>query len=115
MSRLDIDMTEFKEFFGKMEQFAKGQFKEELIEYVDTIGFDFLRVVQDEIVRRKIIDTRLLLASFEKGSAGAIKNVDLDNDFLVDRELSEGDETYFNVGLEPVDSSEKIYFTVTTR
>lgn len=44
MSRLDIDMTEFKEFFGKMEQFAKGQFKEELIEYVDTIGFDFLRV-----------------------------------------------------------------------
>jgi hypothetical protein len=65
MSRLDIDMTEFKEFFGKMEQFAKGQFKEELIEYVDTIGFDFLRVVQDEIVRRKVIDTRLLLASFE--------------------------------------------------
>lgn len=72
MSRLDIDMTEFKEFFGKMEQFAKGQFKEELIEYVDTIGFDFLRVVQDEIVRRKVIDTRLLLASFEKGSAGNI-------------------------------------------
>ena len=32
MSRLDIDMTEFKEFFGKMEQFAKGQFKEELID-----------------------------------------------------------------------------------
>ena len=72
MSRLDIDMTEFKEFFGKMEQFAKGKFKEELIEYVDTIGFDFLRVVQDEIVRRKVIDTRLLLASFEKGSAGNI-------------------------------------------
>ena len=72
MSRLDIDITEFKEFFGKMEQFAKGQFKEELIEYVDTIGFDFLRVVQDEIVRRKVIDTRLLLASFEKGSAGNI-------------------------------------------
>lgn len=72
MSRLDIDMTEFKEFFGKMERFAKGQFKEELIEYVDTIGFDFLRVVQDEIVRRKVIDTRLLLASFEKGSAGNI-------------------------------------------
>jgi hypothetical protein len=72
MSRLDIDMAEFKEFFGKMEQFAKGQFKEELIEYVDTIGFDFLRVVQDEIVRRKVIDTRLLLASFEKGSAGNI-------------------------------------------
>lgn len=56
---------------------------------------------------------RSLLKKFR--DAGAIKNVDLDNDFLVDRELSEGDETYFNVGLEPVDSSEKIYFTVTTR
>lgn len=56
---------------------------------------------------------RSLLKKFRE--AGAIKNVDLDNDFLVDRELSEGDETYFNVGLEPVDSSEKIYFTVTTR
>ena len=59
MSRLDIDMTEFKEFFGKMEQFAKGQFKEELIEYVDTIGFDFLRVVKDGIVRRKIVARQL--------------------------------------------------------
>lgn len=35
-------------------------------------NIDFLRVVQDEIVRRKVIDTRLLLASFEKGSAGNI-------------------------------------------
>ena len=56
---------------------------------------------------------RSLLIKFR--DAGAIKNVDLDNDFLVDRELSEGDETYFNVGLEPTDSSEKIYFTVATR
>ena len=47
--------------------------------------------------------------------AGAIKNVDYDNDFLVDREKSVGDETYFNVGLEAVDSAEKLYFTVATR
>jgi hypothetical protein len=47
--------------------------------------------------------------------AGAIKNVDYDADFKVDRERSAGDETYFNVGLEPVDSSEKLYFTATTR
>ena len=47
--------------------------------------------------------------------AGAIKNVDYDNDFKVDRTLSTGDETYFDVGLEPVDSSEKLFFTIKTR
>lgn len=47
-------------------------------------------------------------------NAGGIKNVDYDNDFKVDTELSVDDETYFNVSLHPVDSSEKLYFTVTT-
>lgn len=49
------------------------------------------------------------------GGTGAIKNVDYDNDFLVDRENSNGDQTYFKVGLEPTDSSEKLYFTISTR
>lgn len=47
--------------------------------------------------------------------AGAIDDVDYDNDFLVDRENSAGDRTYFNVGIKPVDSAEKLFFTVTTR
>lgn len=47
--------------------------------------------------------------------AGAIKNVSYDEDFLVDREASVDDETYFNIGLQAVDSAEKLYFTVTTR
>lgn len=47
--------------------------------------------------------------------AGAIKEVELDTDFLVDRKISVGDETYFNIGIAPVDSAEKLYFTVKTR
>lgn len=47
--------------------------------------------------------------------AGAIDDVDYDNDFLVDRENSVSDVTYFNVGIKPVDSAEKLFFTVTTR
>lgn len=47
--------------------------------------------------------------------AGAIDDVDYDNDFLVDREMSAGDRTYFNVGIKPVDSAEKLFFSVTTR
>lgn len=56
---------------------------------------------------------KTLLKQFSE--AGAIKNVDYDNDFLVDRGASTGDQTYFNVGLEAVDSSEKLFFTVNTR
>ena len=47
--------------------------------------------------------------------AGAIQNVDYAADFAVDRSQSKGDSTYFNVALEPVDSAEKLYFTITTR
>lgn len=47
--------------------------------------------------------------------AGAIQNVDYDTDFAVVRGESKGDSTYFNVGIQPVDSAEKLYFTVKTR
>lgn len=56
---------------------------------------------------------RAILKSFLE--AGAIKNVDYEADFLVDRSKSDGDETFFNVGLEAVDSAEKLYFTISTR
>lgn len=54
-----------------------------------------------------------ILKQFE--DAGALKNVDYSNDFLVDRGTSTGDHTYFMVGLEPVDSAEKLFFTIKTR
>ncbi len=47
--------------------------------------------------------------------AGAITDVSYDEDFLVDREASIDDETYFNIALKAVDSSEKLYFTIKTR
>ena len=50
-----------------------------------------------------------------QGGSGALQNIDYSNDFLVDKERSVGDQTYFNVGIEPVDTSEKLYFTVSTR
>lgn len=56
---------------------------------------------------------KTILRQFE--DAGAITNVSYDEDFLVDREASVDDETYFNIGLQAVDSAEKLYFTITTR
>jgi len=56
---------------------------------------------------------RTVLKQFE--DAGAIKNADYDNDFLVDRGASSGDETFFMVAIEPVDSAEKLFFTIKSR
>lgn len=53
-----------------------------------------------------------ILKQFE--DVGAITNVDYDADFLVDRTASYGDKTYFDVNLQPVDSAEKLFFTVHT-
>lgn len=68
----------------------------------DEIGWDIMEGIG-----------KAILKLFE--DAGAITNVTYDEDFLVDRELSVDDETYFNVGIQAVDSAEKLYFTVTTR
>lgn len=54
-----------------------------------------------------------ILKQFE--DVGAITDVDYDNDFKVDRDSSYGDKTYFNVNIKPVDSAEKLFFTVHTR
>lgn len=56
---------------------------------------------------------KALLQNYE--IAGAIKNVDLDNDFYVDQSNSSGDAVYFTVGLQAVDSAEKLYFTIGTK
>lgn len=56
---------------------------------------------------------KTILRQFE--DAQAITNVSYDGDFLVDREASVDDETYFNVALQAVDSAEKLYFTIKTR
>lgn len=61
---------------------------------------------------------RALLKSYgpeAEGGDGSIQNVDLDNDFYIDQSKSAGDETYFCVGIQPVDSAEKLYFSVSTR
>lgn len=68
----------------------------------DESGWDIMEGIGKSILRQ-----------FE--DAGAIRNVSYDEDFLVDRETSADDETYFNVGLQAVDSAEKLYFTITTR
>ena len=67
-----FDLGEFNDFFGKLSQAASGDFKKEIAGFMQSLGTDFLRIVQDEIIRLKVMDTRLLLASFHEGGDGNV-------------------------------------------
>ncbi|MCC8157312.1 MAG: HK97 gp10 family phage protein [Oscillospiraceae bacterium] len=64
---VNVDVSEMRAFFQKMGG-ASADFKAEMSLWLDAVGNEFLRIVQDEIIRRQVLDTRLLLASFEKGA-----------------------------------------------
>lgn len=72
MATVTVDMSAFKAFFQRMESAAKGDFRKEFELFLEGLGNEFLRILQDEIVRREVVDTRQLLASFERGRDGNV-------------------------------------------
>lgn len=62
-----LEADEMKVFFDKCIKAGNGDFKKELGVFLEGIGLEFLRIIEDEIIRRKVVDTRLLLNSFHKG------------------------------------------------
>lgn len=71
-STASFDFSEFEDFFKRLQRAANGDFKKELALFMEGLGFEFLRIVEDEIIRRKVMDTRLLLTSFHKSSAEGV-------------------------------------------
>ena len=64
-----IDYSEWEVFFQKLDAAGNGVLKQELVRFAEGIGNEFLRILEDEIIRLQVMDTRLLLNSFHKGSA----------------------------------------------
>lgn len=62
-----FDFSEAKAFFEAMSNAASGDFETEIKRFIQGIGLEFLRILQDEIIRRKVVDSRLLLQSFQYG------------------------------------------------
>ena len=62
---VEFEAEELKDFFAKCQKAGNGDFKKQLALYLDSIGAEFLRILEDEIIRLKVIDTRLLLNSFQ--------------------------------------------------
>lgn len=72
LNAVNVDLSQFREFISRLQSAAKGDFKKELTNFLNGLGSEFLRIVEDEIIRRKVMDTRLLLASFHEGSDGNV-------------------------------------------
>ena len=60
------------DFFEKCAAAGNDDFKNELCKIVEGLGTEFLRIIEDEIIRLKVIDTRLLLSGFHKGDSNNI-------------------------------------------
>lgn len=67
-----IDSGEMKSFFSKLNSAGKGEFEKALYLFLDGLGLEFLSIIQDEIIRKKVMDTRLMLSSFHKGDSNGI-------------------------------------------
>ena len=69
MATVEIDFAEYKEFFEKLARAGNRDFRKELETWLEGLGIELLRIIEDEIIRREVVDTRLLLHSFTKGNA----------------------------------------------
>ena len=68
MNNVEVDVLELKEFFHNVGKAGGGDFKKELNLFLEALGYEFLRVLTDEIIRREVVDTSLLLESFQIGN-----------------------------------------------
>ena len=69
---IDLDLSDYRRFFTRLGAAAGGEFKRELAVFVDGLGYEFLRILQDLIIKRKVSLSGQLLASFEKGGEGSV-------------------------------------------
>lgn len=59
-------------FAKALDDAANGGLKEEYSLWLEAMGFEFLDLIQDEIIRTKTVDTRRLLNSFIKGDVDSV-------------------------------------------
>lgn len=96
-TQVDIDFSPFRDFFQTMNDAARGDLKEQLTVFLEGIGKEFLRILEDEIIRRNVMDTRLLLRSFQQGDENGKWEMDEDG-FILEVGTSVQYASYVNDG-----------------
>lgn len=74
MASIEVDISELENFFDKCSRIS-GDLKVQLNAFLEGLGYEFLRVLQDEIISKGVVDTRLLLSSFQKGDKDNVWNL----------------------------------------
>ena len=76
MAQVTFDTVELENFVKRLGKAAQGDFKRALNKFLEGLGMEFLRILQDEIVRRNVLDYWLLLHSFQKGDGENVWTLD---------------------------------------
>jgi len=67
-----VNVSQLQDFAARLTAAGAGDLRKEFNTWLDGIGNEFLRIVSEEIIRRQVVDTRLLLNSFTKGNANNV-------------------------------------------
>ena len=67
-----IDLRGLDEFRKRLRQAASGELKDQFNIWLEAMGMEFLDVIQDNIIRLGVTDTRALLTSFKRGESDCI-------------------------------------------
>lgn len=71
------DLTEFQSAIDRLTAAAKGELKESMGLWLEAAGYEFLRIVEDQIIAQRVMVTTNLLQSFHKGGPGNVWDLDM--------------------------------------
>jgi len=109
---VDVDVSEFKAFFQKMERAAKGDFRKELELFLEAIGNEFLAEVQDALIHRhKNTGLGQLVSSFVKDDEHNIWSYE-DGGLTLEVGSSLEYAIYVNSGHRTLDPAKNKHFTL---
>ena len=70
-----VDIRGLSAFRRRLKAATNGELHDKYNVWLEAMGMQFLDVVQDEIIRLGVVDTRRLLNSFDKSDSGCVFNI----------------------------------------
>ncbi|MBP2635552.1 MAG: bacteriophage HK97-gp10, tail-component family protein [Firmicutes bacterium] len=74
-----VGINELKKFAKRLEDAANRDLKRQYNVWLEAIGMEFLGIVQDQIIRLGVVDTRRLLNSFNRGNGDCVFELNQSN------------------------------------
>lgn len=112
MKQVEVDVSDLRDFCEKLRKAADGDFEKELEKFLDGIGQEFLRIVEDNIVsNHQNTGNGLLIASFHKGARDNIWKLE-DGGLTLEVGTNVEYASYVNDGHRTFDPAKTKHFTL---